>query len=236
MGGSDNIDGKGGFDLVSYQFHNTNGFGILATRAGTTTVTGINAQATQGVGTDTLLNIEAIRGTNFADTYNASGFSGFNQFEGGTGNDDITGNGFTRIMYHRASAGVNVDLLAGTATGADGNDTLHGGINAVWGSQFNDSIRGSTGNDTLSGNAGADTFKFDGNFGNDTVVDFHYGSGPGVDDVLQLDHNQFADFNAVLAHSQQAGADTLIVLDASHSIRLSNVSLAGLQASDFTFL
>ena len=237
MSGNDTIDGAGGFDLASYQFHNTGGFGVSVVRnAGSSTVTGVNGTATAGVGTDTLLNMEGVRGTNAADTYNAAGFVGFNQFEGGTGVDDITGNGNTRIMYHRSAFGVIVDLGGGTVAGGDGSDVLHGGINAVWGSQFNDSIRGSSLNDTFTGNAGVDAFRFDGAFGNDIVTDFRAGGGPGVDDVLQLDDAQFANFNDVLAHSQQSGADTLITLDGSHSIRLQNVTLASLQASDFVFV
>jgi len=237
MAGNDNIDGGGGFDLASYQFHQTNGFGVLVTRgAGSSTVTGVNAAPTSGVGTDTLLNIEMVRGTNFADTYNATGFVGFNDFQGMGGNDDITGNGNTRITYHYAPGSVMIDLAAGTVTGADGTDTLHGGINAARGSQFNDFIRGSSLNDTFTGYGGVDTFAFGGDFGNDTVRDFVAGQGIGVDDVLQLDHTQFADFNAVLAHSQQNGADTVISLDPTHSITLLNVSLASLQAHDFVFV
>ena len=55
------------------------------------------------VGTDTLAGIESVYGTNFADTYVATGFSGastdtglpstYNEFQGFGGNDTITGNG-----------------------------------------------------------------------------------------------------------------------------------------------
>jgi len=68
------------------------------------------------VGIDTLTAVEAVRGTNFADTYNATGFNGastdfgpsssFNEFEGLAGNDTITGNGNTRISYVSATGGV----------------------------------------------------------------------------------------------------------------------------------
>ena len=61
------------------------------------------------LGTDTLRSIEAVRGTSFTDTYDATGFSGisanagsngtFNEFEGMAGNDTITGNGNTRLQY-----------------------------------------------------------------------------------------------------------------------------------------
>ena len=90
------------------------------------------------VGTDTLRSIEFVRGSQFADIYVATGFSGssanagsngtFNEFEGVGGNDTITGNGNTRIAFYNATAGVTVDLAAGTATGdaSVGNDTFTG--------------------------------------------------------------------------------------------------------------
>ena len=74
------------------------------------------------VGTDTLKSIELVTGSNFADTFNATGFSAtstnagstvtantaglFNEFEGRGGDDIITGNGQTRISYLHATAGV----------------------------------------------------------------------------------------------------------------------------------
>ena len=61
------------------------------------------------VGTDTLRHIESVRGTNFADTYVATGLGRrganivtsadlgtLNEFEGLGGNDTITGSGDTR--------------------------------------------------------------------------------------------------------------------------------------------
>jgi hypothetical protein len=235
MAGNDTIDGKGGFDLANYQAHNTGGFGVLVTRgASSSTVTGVNATATAGVGTDTLLNVEGVRGTNFADTYNATGFVGFNQFEGALGNDDITGNGATRIMYHHASGGVNVDLTAGTVTGPDGNDTIHGGISEVFGSQFADVLRGSSANESFSGLGGNDAFVYtSANFGHDTISDFV--AGPGTDDFIQFDHTIFADYAAVMAASHQVSADVVITLDAADTIRLTHVSLASLHPNDFLF-
>ena len=108
------------------------------------------------VGTDTLRSIEFVRGSNFADTYDATGFgrSGalnvgsngtFNEFEGVGGNDTITGNGNTRIAFYNATGGVTVDLAAGTATGdgSVGSDTITGGVNSIAGSQFADTFFGS---------------------------------------------------------------------------------------------
>ena len=73
------------------------------------------------IGTDTLRSIEQSRARNFADTYDAVGFGGtqhlnvgnngtFNSFKGLGGNDHITGNGNTQIVYSNAAAAVTVNL------------------------------------------------------------------------------------------------------------------------------
>ena len=135
------------------------------------------------VGTDTLRSIEFVRGSQFDDIYVATGFSGsstnagsngtFNEFEGMGGNDTITGNGNTRIAFYNATAGVTVDLAAGTATGdaSVGNDTFTG-VNNIAGSQFADTLYGSNNapgtGEQFEGRAGNDVF--DGRGGFDTAV------------------------------------------------------------------
>ena len=131
------------------------------------------------VGTDTLRAIEAVRGTNFDDVYDATNFGNagtlnigssgtFNDFGGAGGNDTVIGNGNTRLNYSLAFAGVTVDLetsaigtttavtVRGIATGTtEGTDTLSG-VNAVQGSTFNDTFYGSSFNNTFTGLAGDD--------------------------------------------------------------------------------
>jgi VCBS repeat-containing protein len=170
--GNDVINGRGGFDRADYNQDPTTTSGITVHLAAGT-VTG-----DASVGTDTLISVEAVRGTSFADTYDATGFSGtsinagslgtFNEFTGGGGNDTIIGNGFTRISFNNATAGVSVDLQTGatpgtgTATGdaSVGTDTFSG-VNAVQGSMFDDTIYGS--------NNTAATETFTGNGGNDYI-------------------------------------------------------------------
>src|SRR5262249_17504162 len=100
-GGDDTIDGGAGVDLARYG----NATGGIPANLTTGIVIG-----DASVGTDTLTGIERIRGSNFADTYVATGFNEgtspalatlpmFNEFEGMGGNDTITGNGFTRVSY-----------------------------------------------------------------------------------------------------------------------------------------
>jgi hypothetical protein len=183
--GNDIIVGRGGFDMAVYN-------------ADTGTASGINVNMASGIvvgdasiGTDTLSSIESIRGTNFADTYNATGFNGasddlvlpttFNEFEGMAGNDTITGNGDTRISYVSASGGVTVDLVAGTAhgNGSVGDDTITGGVSRVRGSNFNDTLTGNA-NSILEGGPGADALSGPSG-GSVTAVYDHASSGITVD-------------------------------------------------------
>src|SRR5262245_7552274 len=174
--GNDTILGGNGVDLARY----TDATGGITANLTTGIVSGA------GVGTDLLIGVERIRGSSFADTYIATGFDAgaspapgttplFNEFEGMGGNDTIIGNGFTRISYLNAAAGVTVDIAAGTGRGTAPGD-LAGvgidsfkGVNTVRGSNFNDALSGSDnrvftaenfegrgGNDLINGRGGFD--------------------------------------------------------------------------------
>eukprot|EP01035_Chromulina_nebulosa_P035987 gene35986-48410_t len=161
--GDDSIDGRGGFDLVTYNniYFST---GAVTVNMGAGTATG-----DASIGTDTLRSIEAIQGTNFDDVYNASTFGtgtalnignngAFNQFDGIGGNDSIIGNGNTRLIYSSATGGVSVNMLAGTATGdgSVGSDSFTG-VNSVTGSAFGDTYV-ATGLLAVTGPFGSGTF------------------------------------------------------------------------------
>ena len=115
--GNDTIDGRSGFDRAIYGGDPAVTSGITVNMAAGT-VTGPAA-----IGTDTLRSVESVRGTNFADTYVATGFSDtsanagsnvtFNEFEGKGGDDTITGNGDTQLAFFNATAAVTVDIQAG---------------------------------------------------------------------------------------------------------------------------
>ncbi|SDK25260.1 MULTISPECIES: VCBS domain-containing protein [Bradyrhizobium] len=191
-GGNDTINGRGGFDRADYALDPTTTSGITVNLAAGQVV----GDAT--VGTDTLLSIESVRGTNFADSYNAIGFSGtstnagsngtFNEFNGMGGNDTIVGNGNTRISYINATGAVTVDMQTGstpgtgTATGdaSTGTDSFSG-VNAVQGSMFDDTIRGSnnaTGTETFYGGAGNDFIDGRGGFDLATYNNIYFSTGP----------------------------------------------------------
>jgi Ca2+-binding RTX toxin-like protein len=161
--GSNEIDGRGGFDFVRYDFAESGGVSVDLS-AGT---------ADNGTGTDTLSNIEGVVGSMFDDTIVGSDGQ-MEVFIGGAGSDDIDGgDGYDRVDYTTSGAAVVVDLGAGTAQdGLGGADTLQN-IEGVRGTAFNDTLTGSddgefetfeglAGNDSIDGKGGIDRVDYDG--------------------------------------------------------------------------
>ncbi len=119
--GNNILNGAAGTDRVSY---------VNATAGVTVNLGLVGAQNTGGAGTDMLVSIEELIGSNWGDVL--TGDSGSNAIFSMGGNDVLSG----------LAGG---DLLAG----GDGHDTLNGG-------DGNDSLLGDAGNDTLNGGAGLD--------------------------------------------------------------------------------
>ena len=125
-GGDDILDGGNGIDTVSYR-RSTSASGVSVDLS-----TGV---ATDGIdGVDTLINIENIVGSQFADRL--TGNSQANTILGGDGNDIIAG-------------------LAGDDRlfGENGNDEIYGGTG-------NDYLIGGAGADLLDGGDGSDTASY----------------------------------------------------------------------------
>ncbi len=128
-------------------------------------------------------NLDALYGTNAADTFDFSSHDAAIELYGRGGNDRLIG-------------GTGADLLRGgdgsdTLNGGAGNDTLLGGDSAadlrdvIYGGNGNDSIDGGYGNDELYGGAGNDTIL--GSFGSDTLIgneDDDWLSGGPLSDML----------------------------------------------------
>ena len=176
--GNDYIDGRGGFDTVQYNNNGLTASGITVDMAAGTVV------GDSTVGTDTLRGIEQVFGTNHADTYNASqyGMAGannnmglpglFNSFQGLGGNDTITGNGNTQLIYGNATGPITVTFSsagAGTVTGngSVGTDTFTG-VNNIQGSNSIDTFTGSAGNEVFGGGGGNNSI--DGGAGSDAIT------------------------------------------------------------------
>ena len=176
--GDDLFNGGPGVDAVSY---------ANAASAVTVSLLTSAAQATGGAGTDTLIGIEKLVGSNFADTLTAgtagstlNGGGGGDTLVGGPGNDILNGGLASDFAdYSLASSGVTVSLAisAAQATGGAGTDTLvsieklvgsgfgdvltgDSGANALYGQGGNDVLTGGAGQDTLGGGVGNDSFVF----------------------------------------------------------------------------
>ena len=173
--GNNTLDGGDGTDTASYDWA-TGGVEVSLTRARV-------AQTVMPGATDTLVSIENLTGSNYNDVL--SGDAGNNVLRGGTGNDVLNGglgddsliggNGNDTASYADALAAVTVNLTAGTATGAAGNDTLSS-IENVTGGAGGDTLTGSSGANTLDGGAGDDLLSggggadlLIGGLGNDTL-------------------------------------------------------------------
>jgi len=168
--GHDFINGGGGFDRAEYS-DAMSSVTFNVSNMGSPMVNVFGDLAT--VGSDGLLDVEMFTGSDWDDTYSVGAFfssaslpggfvTNFNAFEGRGGDDMITGNGNTRVEYTNAAVPVIVNLDTGATTAlydpSVGNDIFLGGINAVRGSAFNDTLTGSSFfvNESFEGRGGDD--------------------------------------------------------------------------------
>ena len=232
MGGNDHLYGHGGNDLLD----GGAGDDILdggpgVDTASYTAATGqvlvsllINGpQNTLGAGTDTLISIEKIVGSSFADILTA-GTAG-STLNGGPGGDDLIGGPGSDILnggaasdfadYRLATAGVTVTLAITTSqntigagfdalvgieklAGSSHDDHLSGdaNANALYGMAGNDVITGGAGQDTLGGGAGADSFILTA-IGDSTVA--------APDHILDFQSGDHIDLHMIDANTGVAG-------------------------------
>jgi uncharacterized delta-60 repeat protein len=181
IGGAGNDTMLGGSQLLSNDDGNQAEYS--AANEAITVTLGASSKVEGGasVGTDAIENIETIIGTRHADTYTVEdGFSGqlygkFNEFEGGDGNDKITGNGNTRVSYRSADGAVQVDLKAGKGEGFGASGAKNVGVDTFLTGNLSDGangvteVRGSAHADSISGSDGDWFESFRGQGGNDTI-------------------------------------------------------------------
>ena len=97
------------------------------------------------------------------------GQGGEDTLEGGQGSDDLDGGGGTdTLSYAGSSAGVTVDLGAGTASGGDAQGDTFSNFENITGSAHDDSLTGDSGDNVLTGGGGADSLS--GGAGDDYIA------------------------------------------------------------------
>lgn len=141
-------------------------------------------QLNGGGGNDTInagAGDDVIDGGSGNDTLN--GQDGNDTLVGGLGNDALNGGaGVDTADYSGATAGVTVNLAAGTASGAAGSDTLVS-IEQVRGSIHADTLTGSAGNDRLDGNGGNDVIRA--GAGDDVLIAGAGAATGGAPDIIK---------------------------------------------------
>ncbi|MGL4637862.1 MAG: beta strand repeat-containing protein [Beijerinckiaceae bacterium] len=220
IGGNDVINGGAGYNIVRYQ-GDTADFGgtglggtsgvIVNLSAGSITVgahTVLSGTARDAFGaTDTLTNIQGVRGTGLNDYvvgdagYNTFRiFGGSDFFDGGAGND-VLDLFMDDVFFGISGTGYTVDMTTGTAVnfydnltsyftnveeinGSERNDTLTGNSssNNLFGSLGNDSINAGAGDDTINGGAGSDYLNGGADF---DIVSFSFDPTYGAFNNLQ---------------------------------------------------
>ncbi len=213
--GSDYLEGNSGSDQLFGDADNdtlSGGLGNDALNGGEGTDTydasgaagGVDVYLNHGVtrgaeGRDSLLNIENVTGSAYADRL--IGDSGNNVLLGGDGDDVIKGkdgddtfaggDGNDRIIGGSGTDRISGDIGNDTLFGLGGADTLEGGADhdALYGGRESDLLTGGFGEDRLRGNRGDDTLQggegrdhLRGGSGNDslsggTQVDYLLGEG-----------------------------------------------------------
>lgn len=142
--GNDTLDGSDGNDTADYG---------SASASVTVDLAQTGAQAVSAEeGSDTLINIENLAGSGFADTL--LGNAGSNVLTGRFGADVLDGDAGNDRLYGNQGA----DLLKG----GDGDDWLHGGQqdDLLFGGFGDDTLAGGKGDDLLVGDEGSDTAEY----------------------------------------------------------------------------
>ncbi|MEO9242674.1 peroxidase family protein [Pseudomonas inefficax] len=226
--GNDLLNGGAGADRMvgglgndTYVVDNAGDVLIEALGAGTDSVRTTLASYTM---TSNIENLTYTGAGNFSGTGNTQA----NIITGGTGNDSLDG-------------GLGNDILNGgagndTLFGGGGNDTLQGGSGSDFlnGAAGDDTVNGGAGNDTMMATDGNDVFQFAAGFGNDLIINFDSNATGGQDLLDITAFNITAATFAANVTIVDDGADTLVSIGATDSIRLVGVADATtVTAADF---
>ena len=243
--GADHLDGGDGTDVASY-----------ADATGSVTVDLDNTTANQGHALgDTLISIEGLDGSAFADdlrgngdaniirayggddTVNGAGEDdvlhggiGNDSVGGGLGNDTIFGEGDDDILIgHAGNDVLNGDSGNDTLEGRGDNDTLNGDGNqdVLIGGAGDDVLNGGNGNDTLTGGTGVDTFMFS-----------DEGNQDENDVITDFEEGELLRFSGgAVGTIQNVTGGTLVTFTSNDSVLLLGVNASSITAADdFDFM
>ncbi|WP_291994739.1 matrixin family metalloprotease [Candidatus Accumulibacter sp. ACC003] len=164
--GNNALDGSSGTDTASY---------VYATAAVKVSLAVATAQATGGSGSDTLVAIENLTGSTYADTL--TGNAGANVLDGGAGIDTMLGGDGNDIYYVRDVGDIVIETNASASIG--GTDTVYSylasytlganvengrilatGAANLTGNSLNNVLYAGAGNNVLDGSSGTDTASY----------------------------------------------------------------------------
>ena len=86
-----------------------------------------------------------------------------------------------------------------------------------------------TAGSSVTASGQAETFVFTATPGSVSVA------GYNASDTMRFDHHTFGDWQSLLGHASQAGADTLIHMGATDTLTLKNVALTSLDQNHVRF-
>ncbi|MGQ7816036.1 M10 family metallopeptidase C-terminal domain-containing protein [Metapseudomonas furukawaii] len=230
--GNNVLNGAAGVDTVSY---------LYAASAVTISLAVTTAQATGGSGSDTLVAIENLTGSNFNDRL--VGDSAANVLNGGTGTDTLIGGDGSDIYYVDNAGDLVSETNALISTG--GTDTVYSYLAAytlgahveqgrilatgaanLTGNGLANTLFAGSGNNVLNGGAGVDTLSYlyasSAVTASLAVTTAQATGGSGADSLVAIENLTGSNFNdrltgnsAVNVLNGGKGADTLIGGDGS---------------------
>ena len=188
--GADTLEGGAGSDTADYSGSDA---GVVVDLS---SGTGLGGDADG----DLLGGIENLSGSGHAD--HLTGDGGANLIDGAAGDDTLIGGagadtlaggaGIDTADYSASTAGVTVDLAAGTGSGGDAEGDRLSGVETVIGTGQADSLTGDGEDNYLDGRGGADALA--GGAGNDTLRALDEGfvsvDGGAGDDTLKFEGNR----------------------------------------------
>ncbi|ALU88885.1 hypothetical protein Hrubri_1680 [Herbaspirillum rubrisubalbicans M1] len=239
------LEGGGGSNTVSY---------ARSTSSNNSTGVTVDLSAGSGSGNyaqgDSYSNIQNVIGSDWADTLTGFATPGVTSvLTGGKGADNLIANAANRAdtyaSYAGSSAGVTINLQAGSGSGGDAQGDVLTNIDNVIGSSNNDTFLASANANKFNGEAGSDTVNYslsssaDGT--NGVTVDLSAGSGSGnyaqgdtyinIENVVGSAYNDtitgFATTGTRSVLEGGAGADTITAVNGNRASTFASYAGSG---------